>query len=210
MLASSGDGEFGRRFGKTAKLVGLENIFGAQDLAVSRVIHVDATMTYHTGRHEHSRLVRLFGSDRSQHSFPTQRSLAQILVEQLHSPILSCLEMRATQIHFLGVAQIAPDGYPLETLADLFDHPNPPIWLLRAVKNFANLADARPNEPLPPEVATSLYFCAIAAGFTRHNARITSLSDSELREGLEWTASQRWVDRTLRRLAITALKRFHL
>lgn len=94
----------------------------------------------------------------------------------------------------------------LGSFRDLFQHPNPPLDLLRLTKWFAKSSRSRINSPLPREIATLLYFAAIAAAYTRCQTRITQLDDAALREGLEWGAQQCWVDDETRSLFQEALR----
>lgn len=96
-----------------------------------------------------------------------------------------------------NLPDLAPGADPL-TLADLLHHPQPPLDLLRRVKDFAKFNRFDAASPLPPEVALLLYYGTIAVALIRLNQRITHLSDEDLRDGLAWVLRQPWVDeRTL-------------
>ncbi|MCY2950638.1 MAG: hypothetical protein NTU53_01515 [Planctomycetota bacterium] len=88
---------------------------------------------------------------------------------------------------------------------DLLHHPNPPIDLLRRTKDFAKLNYADPHSPLAPEICLLLYYGCIAAALLRLNQLITHLPDDDLRNGLNWTLRQPWLDQETRTLFHDAL-----
>jgi hypothetical protein len=62
-------------------------------------------------------------------------------------------------------------------------------------------AGADPYEDeMPKEIAAVLYFAAIVVALRRCGARITRLSDGELRAGVEWVLAQPWIDPATRAL----------
>ena len=136
------------------------------------------------------------------------RELADILQHQLQAPLLADLRPHASQIQSLGLENRGPDAMPLDTFGDLLSHPCPTLDLLRLAKDFAKGADSRINDPLPAAIAQALYLLVIAAALLAHGERITSMDDAALREGLAWVASQKWVDRSQRRIAANALASF--
>jgi len=84
-------------------------------------------------------------------------------------------------------------GVGVDNLAQLLSHPRPPIDLLLLAKEFAKSSDGRPSAPLPAEIATVLYYAAIAAALARLGQRITALGDDALRRGLRWAAERPWL-----------------
>jgi hypothetical protein len=80
------------------------------------------------------------------------------------------------------------------TFDDLFHRPDPPVGLLRSVKEFAKANRNRPSSVLPNEIATLLYFGSIVVALKRCGQRITSLTDRDIRAGLDWVLGQGWVD----------------
>ena len=92
------------------------------------------------------------------------------------------------------------DGANLVTFSDLLEHPNPPVELLNLAKDFAKSRYHHREGPLPPKIATLLYYACIAAARLRLDKRITELADEDIAAGLEWALKQSWVDRTTRRL----------
>jgi hypothetical protein len=85
----------------------------------------------------------------------------------------------------------------IRSLAELFSTPNPPLELLRQVKEFAKRNYAQAESLLPREVSLMLYFASLATALLRCRARISQLSDSELRAGFEWAVAQPWGDERL-------------
>jgi hypothetical protein len=61
------------------------------------------------------------------------------------------------------------------------------VELLTAIKQFARHHRDDPASPLKGAPATHLYYAAIAAAMVFCEARITQLSDEQLREGFEWS-----------------------
>src|SRR5205085_1644220 len=81
-------------------------------------------------------------------------------------------------------------GLVLKSFLDLFRHPAPGVELLTLVKDYAKECRSRPDGPIPPEVATVLYYSAIAAALSRHGVLITTQDPAAVRGGLEWVAAQ--------------------
>jgi hypothetical protein len=132
--------------------------------------------------------------------------LARIFRVQLGRPLLGALRPLATNLQSLGLAAPSLDGRPLETFGDLFQHPSPPLPLLRLAKDFAKCADTTTTAgQVPADIATALYFLTIATAILRHRSCITTLNIMELEEGLEWTSRQPWLDAPIRQVAATAL-----
>ena len=83
--------------------------------------------------------------------------------------------------------------------------PQPPLELLELVKDFAKANADHPENGLPKEIAAVLYYGCIAAALVRLKARISKLSDAELRRGLGWAVEQPWVDEETRQLLARAV-----
>jgi hypothetical protein len=84
----------------------------------------------------------------------------------------------------------------IRSFGELLAHPSPPRELLLMMKSFAKDSDVG-GAPLPQEVASVLYFAAIAAGLLRLGERITTLDDAALRQGLEWCCARPWLTKEL-------------
>ncbi len=93
-----------------------------------------------------------------------------------------------------------PDGRPVTTFGDLLRHPAPPVALLDLVKEFAKASRRAGRGHLPAEVATLLYYLAIAVALCRCGCCLTRLDDAALREGFRWARAQPWVDDATREL----------
>jgi DNA-directed RNA polymerase specialized sigma24 family protein len=94
----------------------------------------------------------------------------------------------------------------LMSLGELLHHPRPLPELLQLVKNFAKDSRRDPESPLPPAVATVIYFASIAAALARCRERISQQDSASLRQGLQWCCDQAWVDETTRGLLQEGLR----
>lgn len=129
--------------------------------------------------------------------------LGEVLRHQLEAP----LELEGPSPSDLSAAAKPGEdsaSSEIRTLADIFQHPDPPLKLLDLAKEFAKSNRERPDSPLPPEVATVIYFAAIAAALVRCGSRITALDDKSIRAGLEWVRAQSWIDPQTRELCSEA------
>lgn len=122
--------------------------------------------------------------------------LGEILRHQLDTALSSVL----------GRSGAGPGPAPA-TVGALLADPAPPVALLWGMKAFAKSADARPDGPLPREVATALYYAAILAALVGGGERITELDDAALRVGTEWALRQPWLAAELRPLFQAGLER---
>ena len=86
------------------------------------------------------------------------------------------------------------------TLAVLFTDPNPPIEVLKAIKEWSRRSTRAPEPPLPGDIASLLYFAAIAAAHLRHNQWISKLDPSLLRQGIEMLLAKPWISEPFRGL----------
>jgi hypothetical protein len=91
------------------------------------------------------------------------------------------------------------------TFAELFERPDPPLALLRRVKDFAKAHRDAPRSAYPPDIAALLYYASIAAALVRRGKRITSLDDQTLRQGFDWCLKCDWIVEPLRALFTAAL-----
>jgi hypothetical protein len=92
---------------------------------------------------------------------------------------------------------LAPDGARRMwrmTFGELLDDAHPPAEMLLRVKRFAKACKLNGDGPLPPDVATVLYFASIVVARLRCGQRITDLDDDALRKGIEWARAQAWMD----------------
>jgi hypothetical protein len=131
--------------------------------------------------------------------------LGAILQHQLAAPLALDLNGIDPSLPDRLPQWAAAAGPPLRTFRDLFQHPHPPVELLELTKRFAKLCRSHPESTLPEEVATLLYFLALAVALAKCGCRISKLSDAALRDGIAWALGQPWLDeitrQTLREVA---------
>jgi hypothetical protein len=97
-------------------------------------------------------------------------------------------------------------GEPFGNYWELFRSPQPSLELLQQIKDVAKAAVTDPDAPLPEEVATVIYFAAIAVALIRCNQRITRLSDEGLRLGFRWSLDQSWIPEEMQALFQEAMR----
>ena len=133
--------------------------------------------------------------------------LAAMFRHQMSAPVVVDLggfdASMASRLRTLSEAQ----GLVLKSFGDLFEHPAPPLELLKLVKNFAKANLDHPESGLPDEIATVLYYLSIASALVRLGRRISKLPNAELQSGLRWTAGQAWVDEKHKTLIAEALRK---
>jgi hypothetical protein len=126
--------------------------------------------------------------------------LAALFRHQLQSPIEYDLRTlpraAANRLKLMASAQ----GLLLKSFADLFQHPHPPLELLKLTKQFAKAHHNDPDTGLPAEIALMLYYTSIAAALVRCHKRISKLDNVALVEGFAWARDQKWVDEQTRGL----------
>lgn len=135
--------------------------------------------------------------------------LADIIAHQLRAPLLFDLDRVRPETPTADPLG-RPGGPEIHTLGELFAHTRPPLELLMLTKNFAKTCDLTPDFALPSEIASALYFAAIAAALVRLDERITALDDRGIADGINWALSQSWIDSTLRSLFELAVDRLHV
>jgi hypothetical protein len=133
--------------------------------------------------------------------------LAAIMAHQLRASLVFDLSRCAGDQRERIRQAILEDGENLITFGDLLSHPKPPADLLRLAKDFAKSQYQHPDQPLPPHVATLLYYACIAAARLRLSTRITDLDDAQFVPGLQWAVKQTWIDAPLRELLNGCLRR---
>jgi hypothetical protein len=138
-----------------------------------------------------SGLEQLLSVDAEGQNLWSSEDLADILRHQLCVPLV--FDLSRVHSGLAGDSSLFTSN-PIQTFRDLFQHPSPPQELLVLAKDFAKSARVDPDNPLPPEVATVLYYSSIAAALLRHQSRITSMSDSEFIDGATWVQNQSWID----------------
>ncbi len=126
--------------------------------------------------------------------------LAAILEHQLRAPLEADLARSAPGKKRTLAELTHTTTRPITTFADLFADPAPPVDLLIFVKDFAKSARLAKTGPLPEEVATALYYAAIAKALVCHKTKITNMTVDALRDGLNWALRQPWISGPLREI----------
>jgi len=150
-------------------------------------------------------VAQMLGFDPDVESLWRPDELKDLLNHQL-AQRLSELDLNLSRDEKRGVwsrASIAP----LDTLGEAFNHPSPGVELLIAVKNYGRQRVHRPQATLPQEIASVVYFAAIATALARHGARISSSDDGLLRWGMQRVLENDWLTAPLRELFEDALSR---
>lgn len=142
-------------------------------------------------------LAQLFGLDES-FTLWSAAELASILRHQLAAPLLFDLK-REAGFDTVHLQQLAV-GANIVTFADLLHHPQPPLELLVATKQFAKSSQHHPEAPLPPQIISVLYFTAIFLAHVRCQSRISTLSHENCLAGINWCVSQPWLDDATRKM----------
>jgi hypothetical protein len=95
-------------------------------------------------------------------------------------------------------------GY--RTFGQLLTAPDPPLEMLDLIRRFAKRSRTQASGELPDEVATALYYAAIAAARLRHGASVSKLDAKALQEGMTWGLEQTWLTEPLRELFAETLQ----
>ena len=72
------------------------------------------------------------------------------------------------------------------------------VEVLEALKDWANVQRASRSEALPGDVASAIYYGAIAAALVRWEEKITGLNDQAMAAGFKWVCGQEWLDGDVR------------
>jgi len=87
----------------------------------------------------------------------------------------------------------AASNPPVEKIIDLIRHPNPSLELLELTKGFAK-AVFHHSHCVPPAVSIMLYYLIIVVAMLRHDEKITTLGDEQLKEGIFSRMTEPWLD----------------
>jgi hypothetical protein len=146
---------------------------------------------------QREKLKRLFDEATLTGSQWITSDLAMMLKHQLDAPLEDDLvevdpRMEATLSEAATICDV-----PVRTFGDALLASRPRAAFLEMIKNFAKALRDDTNSVMPKEIATMMYYCAIAAGIA-NGIRITSLSDEKIRKGFAWSLSQSWLTSELR------------
>lgn len=123
----------------------------------------------------------------------------------LQSRLLQQLRFRSFEER-RAVERLLASAHPaIRTFGDLLHHSEPPVELLLAAKEFAKASFRAPGSPIPPDIASLLYYGTIVQALVRRGRWITSLRPDELREALTVVLRQPWVDVRTRELIALGL-----
>jgi hypothetical protein len=87
-----------------------------------------------------------------------------------------------------------------QTFGQLLAAPHPDVEHLRKVKEFAKSCRTNSQSGLPEDIATVLYYAAIAAAKLRCGHAISRLSVVEFRDGINWALTRDWLPDPLKHL----------
>ncbi len=152
--------------------------------------HYEADILSHSSP---DKLASLFQLTQNDDAWRTD-DLAAMLRHQLGMPLSTIATTYAPGITFAG------------TFSDLLDQPSPPPALLNALRIYARQAHCDPEAPLPVAIASALYWAAIAAAINSGYGPQSSLSQTDIQDGLSWLAQQTWTTPELKKKAVTARK----
>lgn len=150
-------------------------------------------------------LARMMGFGTGREPLWEAEELGSILQHQLDAPLGPDLGLVDRSLPDRLPQLAAAGGRPLGTFRDLFVDPRPPLELLELTKRFAKRCRSQEDSALPGEIATVLYFLAIAAALTRCGRRISGLDEPALCHGLDWALAQPWLDATAREICQAGL-----
>jgi hypothetical protein len=120
--------------------------------------------------------------------------LAELWRQQLELPLeLEPAGLSPTEVEH-SVAALLNERLLVRSLRDVLAMPAPPLALLRGLKDWAKSALANKQRNLPEQTLHAIYWLSVALSLIRHQIRLTSLEDQQLRNGMEWLASQNWLD----------------
>lgn len=141
---------------------------------------------------EGERLARVF-DDHAENSLWGAEDYPGLWQHQLAQPLASVLQAGLLTRSAQAVGRST-------TVADLLRHAEPSLEELRQLKEIARTYVKAGHTDIPAEIATALYFTAIAAAISRHGERITKSDDSVLEHGLRALLTRPWLDDETRAL----------
>lgn len=139
------------------------------------------------------KLASLIGDDDIGERIWRPDELAAILRHQLTTPLhvdLAGVGGAAGQLKQAAEAR----GLVLKSFGDLLQHPQPPVGLLKLMKDFAKACGHSPNSTMPREISSVIYFASIIAAMTRCSRRITRLDNAALLKAVLWALKQPWLE----------------
>ena len=126
------------------------------------------------------------------------QDLADIFEHQLTTPLAydvgTLADTNPEQLrHLMESAQP-----PIRTFRDLLTHAQPPLKLLELVKEAAKTRRDDPANPVPPSIASAVYYACLAMARVRRGTSLTSMKDDDYGQGLRWALAQDWISDSIR------------
>ncbi|MCA8963071.1 MAG: hypothetical protein KDC38_21255 [Planctomycetes bacterium] len=137
----------------------------------------------------------LLGLQESAEDLWCEADWGALLRHQLATPLELSLD---------SVSLVEPVHAADRTIAEILSDPSASSEDLTSVRRFARSARTHPDFPLAPEVATVLYFAAVAAASVHRGERSGSLSSDRIQQGYEWCLDQGWIPAELSALFTAA------
>jgi hypothetical protein len=138
-------------------------------------------------------LACLIGDDDVGEAIWRPDELAAILRHQLTTPLhvdLAGVSGAAGELKAAAEAR----GLVLKSFGDLLQHRQPPVALLKLMKDFAKACRLSPQSTVPREISSVIYFASIIAAMTRCSRRITRLDNLALLQAVLWALEQPWLE----------------
>jgi hypothetical protein len=171
----------------------------------------DSLKAVFTSRAE--QLSKIMNLDEAAPNAWAEEDLPAMLRHQMSAPLefdLSSLELGKSEEAARDQTLSAADACRIRSFQDLFEHPAPPLALLKWAKDFfkqqaGTSANRRPEQ----EVAYLFYLLAIVISRVRLGTSITTLTDADLQKALKWAISRKWLDANTKEMCVQARRAFH-
>src|SRR5581483_9615658 len=134
--------------------------------------------------------------------------LATMLRHQLNSPIRTDVKkMSGELLARFDQAAAGASGAATMSFGSLFGANQPNVKVLQVVKDFAKQSISQKDGSLPEELGAVLYYASICTALLRCNGqRISGLDNETLKDGLNWSIAQPWLDASLATLLRATVK----
>lgn len=146
-------------------------------------------------------LSRLLQLERDDESLWDASDLQAILRHQLDAEIeFDLTEFGGVAKETMASLAVAGGEAAARTFGQVLTGADPSLELLDMIRRFAKRCRTHGSDGIPEEVATVLYYAAIAAAKLRCRASISQLDDETLLFGLDWGLAQPWIAAPLKDL----------
>ena len=152
------------------------------------------------------RLAKLLDLNDEDSSPWSDEQLTASFEHHLTLPLVDCVAQVSPRLAVDMALMASSDIDPIVTLNDLFEHPAPPISVLRTVKDWATFNIQNKDSDTPPQIAPVIYLSAVTVALLRCNERITQSDDADLEVTLRQALSASWVAKPVRGLFKEALR----